>query len=413
MRSTDNPRATHIPDHVPKDAVVEFDIYNPKGIEGGLDNAWGALLAEGLPEFLWTPCNGGHWIATRGADIRSIFSDYTRFSSRLLMVPREKNEHSGLIPLFLDPPAHRPYRAIISPALSPRMVRNMEPAIRALAIELIESFRGQGGCEFVDDFARRLPIQTFLRLVDLPDTDRAMLTHWAEQFNRPDGTMTTQQVMQAFADYLKPWITARRSEPGEDMLSHLVTGSVDGRPLTDAEAVQLCTLVMLAGLDTVASFLGLMFLHLARHPDNRSSLIADQTRIPDAIEELVRRYPIVTVTRTVVRDLEYGGIHFKEGDLIVTSSILHGIDEREYSCPRQVDFKRQRSPRTVPTTFGAGPHQCAGSHLARAELRIVLEEWLARIPDFSVASDAQIRYVSGVVGTIERLPLVWPMPVAR
>jgi cytochrome P450 len=407
MRATNNPRAEAVPDNVPADAIVEFDVYHPAGIEHGFDAAWGKLQGDHVPRFVWTPFNGGHWIATRGADIRTIFADHQRFSSRLLMVPREKNEHSGLLPLFLDPPAHRPYRAIINPALSPRAVRAIEPEIRAFTVELIAGLRGQGHCEFVDDFARRLPIGIFPRLVDLPDGDREMLTGWAEQFNRPDGSMTTQQVMQAFADYLAPWISRRRRQPGGDLLSDLVNGKVDGRPLTDVEAIQLCTLVMLAGLDTVASFLGLMMLHFARNPADRAALVADPRQIPLAIEELLRRYPIVTVTRTVVRDMDFGGIAFHEGDLILASSILHGIDPHEYDCPRRVDFKRPRSAGSLPTTFGAGPHQCAGAILARAELRIFLEEWLKVIPDFVVAEGAALHFVSGIVGTIEALPLDW------
>ncbi len=401
----ENRRAATVPPHVPQAAIVEFDVYSPPSLEGGIHAAWLALRQVSRPDLLWTACNGGHWIATRGKDIKEIFSNYESFSSRLLAVPKENNEHHGLLPLFLDPPAQKPYRALIVKAFTPRRIQSMETSIREKTVSLIEAFRNSGRCEFIGDFARKLPIGVFLDLIQVSDKDGARLTYLAEQFNRPTD-MTPPDVMRAFAEYLQPLLAQRRNETSDELLTTIATGAVDGRPLTELEAIQVATLVMLAGLDTVASFLGFMMLFLADNPEHRHQLIADPQRIPDAVSELLRRFPIVTVTRTVTKDMIYNGQELKAGDLIVTPSILHGLDESEFKDPTRVDFNRPQRGGSN-STFGGGPHHCPGQGLGRLELKIVLEEWLARIPDFAVADRSKVAMQSGIVASMQSLPLVW------
>jgi camphor 5-monooxygenase len=403
----ENRRAECVPPHVPREAIVEFDVYNPPP-SGGIHDAWMTLRRPEGPRLLWTPCNGGHWIATRGKDIKEIFSNYEAFSSRLLAVPKESNEHHGLLPLFLDPPAQKPYRALIVKALTPRRVQAMEDSIRRKAVSLIEQFRHTGRCEFIDEFARKLPIGVFLDLIQVSDKDGARLTYLAEQFNRPT-ELTPPQVMAAFADYLRPLLAERRGQGSDELLTTIASGAVDGRPLTELEAIQVATLVMLAGLDTVASFLGFMMLFLAENPGHRRQLVDDPGAIPNAVGELLRRFPIVTVTRTVTRDMVYNGQTVKAGDLIVTPSILHGLDDDEFKDARRVDFARPLRPGS-DSTFGGGPHHCPGQGLGRLELKVVLEEWLSRIPDFAVANRSEIGMRSGVVASMERLPLCWNSP---
>src|SRR6202022_657855 len=140
-------------------------------------------------------------------------------------------------------------------AFSPRRIQAMSGTIREKTVALIESFRSSGQCEFIDSFARKLPIGVFLDLIDVAETDSARLTYLAEQFNRPTD-MTPPEVMQAFSDYLRPLLAERRTRTSDDLLSSIASGSINGQPLTDLESIQVATLVMLAGLDTVASFLG-------------------------------------------------------------------------------------------------------------------------------------------------------------
>jgi cytochrome P450 len=401
----ENRRAERVPPHVPLEAIVEFDLYNPPLSQGGIHDAWMTLRRTAGPRLLWTPCNGGHWIATRGKDIKEIFSNYEAFSSRLLAVPKESNEHHGLLPLFLDPPAQKPYRALIVKAFVPRRIQAMEDSIRRKAVCLIEQFRRKGRCEFIEEFARKLPIGVFLDLIQVSDKDGARLTYLAEQFNRPT-ELTPPQVMDAFADYLRPLLAERRGQGSDELLTTIASGSVEDRPLTELEAIQVATLVMLAGLDTVASFIGFMMLFLAENPDHRRQLIDDPGSIPRAVGELLRRFPIVTVTRTVTRDMVYNGQILMADDLIVTPSILHGLDDDDFQDPRRVDFSRPLRQGS-DSTFGGGPHHCPGQGLGRLELKVVLEEWLTRIPHFAIANRSELAMRSGIVASIERLPLCW------
>jgi cytochrome P450 len=182
---------------------------------------------------------------------------------------------------------------------------------------------------------------------------------------------------------------------------------VNGRALTLQESQNLCSQALLGGLDTVAALLGFALLFLARHPAHRRQLTDDPSKIPAAVDEIVRRFGIAVPARVVRQDHEREGVQLRAGDMVVLPTLLHGLDEAEYTNPLEVDFNRDG--RSI-STFGNGAHVCPGQFLGRAELRITLEEWLRHIPDFGVAPDAGITMTSGIVGAVDRLPLVWPAP---
>jgi len=395
--------ATIAPAHVPPELIVDFDLYDPPGADVDFHGAWKALQ-DGAPDIVWTTANGGHWLALRGEPIQTIFTDHAHFSSKVIIVPRERGDKIKVLPTTLDPPRHRPYRALLNAGLSPRAVRDSEPGIRALVADTIEGFRARGHCDFVADFAEILPLTIFMRLVDLPVADIQALKPWADQINRPDGSIEPDEVMARFADYLRPHIRARRATPGDDLLSRIVTGHVNGKELPEDEAIELCTQVLIGGMDTVVSFLGFMMLFLARNPGHRRQLVEKPKLIPAAVEEFLRRFPIVQNGRLVVSDYEFRGVAMKAGDVVIMPGVLHGLDDRIHADPLAVDFKR---PRGTHSTFGNGAHHCPGAMLARAELRLTLEEWLARIPDFAVPDDDPPVMQGGIVGCVLRLPLCW------
>lgn len=392
------------PDHVPPERVVDWDIYQPANVAQGLHAAWKGLQDRTPHDVVWTPCNGGHWIAVRGRALVDVMSDYATFSSRLQIVPRAIAEQLTFIPATLDPPAHRGYRALLNPAFTPKRVAGHEPRVRSLAIELIESFAADGHCNFTTAYAEQLPIRIFLAMADLPQSDAPRLKHLGDQITRPDGSMTFAEAIAALEAYIGPIIEARRRAPGDDLLSNVFNGTIDGRALSGEECLRMGVELLLAGIDTVVNFLGFVMLFLARNPAHRRELVADPARIPDAVEELLRAHGVLTVARGVTRDLEFHGAPLKAGELIAVPTMLHGLDERENACPMTVDFGR-RSHRH--SAFGQGPHHCVGAPLARLELRVTLEEWLRRIPDFEVAPGAVIEQQSGIVGCVRALPLVW------
>ena len=294
---------------------------------------------------------------------------------------------------------------LLNGEFSPRAIRRVEAEIRGIAVELIERVRAVGACDFIADFAGILPISIFLRIADLPAADAPRLKLLTDQITRPDGSMSFQDAVQGFHDYLGAFVDERLGGDRDDMLSKMINGTVDGRALTRHEALQLCSQVVIAGLDTVVNFLGFMMQWVAENPAERDRLAAEPTRIPQAINELLRRFPMVSIGREVKADIDFGGVRLRAGEMVIAPTVLHGIDARTHDRPEIVDIDRRRPPEHL--TFGTGDHKCPGAHLARTELVISLEEWLARIPDVRIAPGAAITYDGGIVGSLKTLPLVW------
>jgi cytochrome P450 len=221
---------------------------------------------------------------------------------------------------------------------------------------------------------------------------------------RPDGTMTMTEATNLFFDYLGPIINERRVSPGSDAISAVVQSSVNGRPLTQDECLRICGLLLLAGLDTVVNFLSFMMQHLAENPGDRQKLVDDPDLIDNAAEELLRRYGLVADARIVNGDSDMDGATLLDGDMIAVPTMLFGLDPQVTGCPMDVDLNRKEPEHF---TFGHGVHHCAGSYLARYEIRTTLKEWLARIPDFAVVPGEKIHHQSGIVGAVVGLPLQW------
>ena len=398
------------PDNVPPDRVVDFDIFHPMSDGQDPHTAWKALQDSTDRSLVWTPHNGGHWIVLRGKIVETVLSDYERFSSFTVLVPKETAGVAyRFYPLSLDPPRHGPYRQLLNENLMPRSVNPLEGRIRDLTVELIETFRERGHCDFIREFSEVLPLRVFMELVDLPLDDLPRLKYLADQFTRPDGSIELHEVTRLFQEYLAPVIKARRGKGGSDMLSKIINGAIDGRDVTDEEASNLAIQVCVGGLDTVLNFMGFVMVFLAGNPEFRHQLRADRSLIPDAVMELLRRFPIVCDAREVRLDQEFEGVSLKQGDMVLAPTVLHGLDSSENDNPLEVRIKRKR-PRH--SSFGKGAHVCPGQYLARLEMRILLEEWLERIPDFSLKEGTVVTYSGGIDLTVRPYVLVWD-PTSR
>ncbi len=350
------------------------------------------------------------WVLLKYDDVHEAFQQYDTFSSQGALDPPsgEARTFPPLIPEELDPPEHTKYRQLLTPLFTPGRVEPMEESIRAHCISLIEGFKDAGACDVVAQFSRRYPTIIFMRLMGLPVEDADTFLDWADRLMHesvatdPDGAKRMAAAMDIFA-YLGVLLNDRRAEPRDDIVSYLVACELEGRPLEEMELLQIVFLLYMAGLDTVAGTLGYMFRHLADHPDDRERIIADPSIIPTAVEELMRAYSIVTPVRVVTRDIEFAGCPMKAGDRVLLPTLSANRDD-EFPDGTSVDLGRSVNRHVA---FGAGPHRCLGSHLARMELRIALEEWHARIPNYSVAPGAQLKqHVAGVAG-YDVLPLVW------
>ena len=207
-----------------------------------------------------------------------------------------------------------------------------------------------------------------------------------------------------FSDYIGPVIRERRGGKGDDLITQMVSGQVQGRDLTQDEAENLCTQALVGGLDTVVNLLGFVFSHLAQDSETRRALAADPGKLDDAILEFLRRFPVVSDSREVIGDVDFGGVTFRPRDMVMASTVSIALSDR--SNPEPMEFRLGRQARRQ-FIFGKGSHTCPGAHLARTELKLVLEEWLARIPEFRLAEGRALSYTSGIVATVDPFELEW------
>lgn len=400
VESTNN--EFELPKNVPLEHVVNFDMFKAplKGIT--VHDHWLSNLRGPGKEMVWSPHNGGHWVATSGKLVNEILTDYKRFSSRQV-VPMEGGHHDFL-PTHLDPPEHRIYRMTLNDTLAPKKIKGMEGDIRGLVVGLIESFRTDGKCCFTTDFAEKFPIRVFLDMMDLPMEHFDFLMESAEMLFRPQGPDDFSDAYDRLWGFVEPIVEQRKGKESTktDIATVICNSEVEGRSLTDREAVELVTQVLAAGMDSVVNFISYVMLCLAQNPERRRELVNDPGLIPAAAEELLRRFPLVSLCRVATQDMEFGGVQLKEGEKVLAPTMMYGLDERENECPFRVDFHRSVS---MHSTFGAGAHKCPGQHLARTEVAILLQEWLKRIPDFEVANE--VEYTSGILGTIPKMDLKW------
>ena len=391
------------PDHIPVSLVRDFDFFAPPGAEDDVQQAWKRVQDES-PDVFWTPRNGGHWIATRAEDIHEVQTNFERYSQRVLTLPVDPNGYR-LIPVNIDPPEHGLYRKIIMPAFLPRAIDRLDADIRQVAMEVIDDLAPRGECEFVEDFARKLPIAIFMKIVDLPYADREILLPWTDQARENPDVEVLRDVLTKMMGYLSKWVEERRARPGDDLISAVVHAKIGDRPINEDEIFNLLVVILFGGLDTVTAMLSFICRFLATHPEHRRELIDHPERRRNAVEELIRRHGVVATARYITEDFVRGGVQFKAGDLIQIPNALYGLDERANPDPLTVDFSREDIRLGA---FGHGPHSCPGAVLTRREITAFIDCWLARIPDFSLKPGSKPKLNAGGVSGVTRLELVWP-----
>lgn len=392
-----------IPPHVPSELVYDVDFYHLDLGNGDVQEAW-KRIQDNAPDIFWTPRNGGHWIASRGADIKEIELDYAHFSHQRFTIPWVESPAPNL-PLCLDPPEHGPIRALINPALAPKAVKVLEEKAQSVAVELIEEIAPRGECEFVEEFSSVLPIVVFLGMVDLPDSDREMLIPYAGAGLRSENVEIKLESQIFIQNYLGRWIEERTQNPGDDLISKIIHARVGGEPLQPNQILGLCALILVGGLDTVAGMLGFIARFLAMHPEHRRQLREMPEITDNVIEELMRRHGLPNTSRFITENYEFRGVQLRQGESIQIPTCLYGLDDRIVEDPLTVDFER---PTPIPhATFGNGPHRCPGAMLAKREVKIFLEEWLRRIPDFRIKAGTRPLMAGGVVNGILELQLEW------
>ena len=394
-----------IPAHVPRALVYDFDHFSSPEVVRDPHFATGKKLHGEAPPIFYTPRNGGLWLVTRSEIGLDILRQTDKFSNNPEF-NRSKLFDPPMLPVQSDPPEHTELRRILNPKLVPGAVNAMEPGIRDCVREIIDEIRPNGGCEFVEAVGERFSVTLFLKLAGAPLSDRAELVRMAIKYTKSPDFNDRQDAMTELAAYLQAKYKERQARPADDMLTELATAKLSFRELTESERSGLGVMLFLAGLDTVKSLLSFFVAYLAKHPVQYRRITDNPALIPAAMEELLRVHGIVTLERGATHDFEFRGVPFRKGDRIALLTQIFGLDDQAVENPYVVDFDRRISPHLI---FGAGPHRCIGSHLARIEIRVFLEEWCKAFPLFGLKDDAEVKTAGGVVWAPMELPVVLPV----
>ncbi|RWO36174.1 MAG: cytochrome P450 [Mesorhizobium sp.] len=399
-----------VPDHVPPEMVRDFNLFTSPGMlptANGDPHAAVACVHAGPPIFYSTSNTRdgrGTWVITRASDQRRVLQDTETFSSHRSIFASVLGESWPMIPLELDPPFHGVFRSLLNPLLSPKRVMALEPAVRERAIKLIDRIAASGtSCDIMKDFAVPFAVNIFLRFIGLSDDGLETFVGWARDLLHGDKEQRppAARTIVAFIDELA---TERRKEPVDDFMTFIVKAKVEGRLLSDEEVRGIGVLVFVAGLDTVSAAICFDLAHLARNPKDQELLRSEPDRIAVAAEELLRAYSTIQMIRVATKDVDFKGAPMRKGDYVSCATMIANRDPAEFECPNEIDLAREDNRHAA---FGYGPHRCLGSHLARREIVIGLEEWLARIPAFRIKTGTEPITFGGHVFGIENLILDW------
>ncbi|MEV0968338.1 cytochrome P450 [Microtetraspora glauca] len=352
---------------------------------------------------------GGGWLPTRYEDVAEIAYDTERFSSRSIIMsnfrpPRELAPVGGTPPISSDPPFHRDARRLLLPAFTKSAVAGREQATRAFCHSLIDTFEGQDVVDAARDYAQHIPVRVIADMLGFPPDDgprfREFIENALEGVNLPPEQRLAR--MEQLFEYLQEQIRDHVDHPREDLTTYLVNAELYGQKLAPSHVAGTMALLLIAGIDTTWSAIGASLWHLAKTPADRGRLIADPALLPTAMEEFLRAYAPVTMARLVKDDMHWHGVGMKADDWVLLSFPAANRDPAQFERADEVVIDREVNRHAA---FGLGIHRCVGSHLARMELRVALEVWLERIPEFSLADPAAVAWSTGQVRGPRALPV--------
>ncbi len=349
-------------------------------------------------------------VLSRYEDIREVSRRPERFRSGGGVLANDPVRDEGRAVegsiIHMDPPAHGEWRRVLNRRFTPRAVAPLEDRIRELTGALLDALPTDQPVDLVEGLCAPLPVLAIAELLGVPDADRGDFTRWSDAtIAATDGMSTlTDDDLTAFTEltrFLDDHAKAKATDPGEDLVSALVTAEVEGRPMTPSELVLFSITLLVAGNETTRHLLSGGITALAEHPDQRTALAAEPSALPVAVEECLRWVtPIHQFARTVVTDTEVGGVPVAADDYLIMLYTSGNRDESAFG-PTADRFDAFRAAPTPNLAFGFGEHLCLGAALARLEGRVVFEELLARFPDHRLAGDPVIAPSSLVHGPAE------------
>lgn len=360
---------------------------------------WDDLRERGCP-IVHSPRYGGMWVPLTHELVAEIAYDTEHFSSRAVIVSHAEADAlydapvGGAPPITSDPPFHHHARRILLPPFAPKVIEQWEPEVRRLCRELLDgalsaaesaSPDGERCLDAAVQYAQHIPVTVIGRMLGLPPEDDELFRQFVHEAVEAVDVEPAERgaSFERLDAYLDRQIEAHLEEPGDDLIGHLLGVELFGEPLRRHHVRGTIALLLIAGIDTTWSAIGSSLWHLATHPDDRDRLVAEPELIPTAIEELLRAYAPVTMARLVAADVDFHGCAMKADDWVLLPFPAANRDPAAFEQADTVVIDRQANRHAA---FGLGIHRCIGSNLARLELRVAIEEFLARIPEFCLAT---------------------------
>jgi cytochrome P450 len=363
---------------------------------------------------------GGSWLPTKYSDVYAIAHDIKTFPSGNgisvvpLVDPAVDGDDvppntpspvltSGVPPISADPPLHTWTRRLILPTMSNARVAEYEVFTRELCRRLVDDVIERGSGDAATEYAQQIPVRVIGHILGVPEDMSATFTEWVRDvLEFAHDLERRRNGISHIIHYLHETVSDRQANPRDDFITELLQSDNDGEPITMPVVMGMCALLLIAGIDTTWSSIGSTMWHLAAHPDDRRRLAAEPELMSTAIEEFLRAYAPVTMARRLVEDQEYDGCPMKAGERVLMNFPAACRDPEAFPDADKVILDRRENRHLA---FGAGIHRCAGSNLARMELRVAVEEWLARIPEFELTDPAAVTWAGGQVRGPRSIPV--------
>ncbi|MEV0233467.1 cytochrome P450 [Nonomuraea sp. NPDC050786] len=352
---------------------------------------------------------GGVWLPTRYEDVAAIAYDTEKFTSRAIVVgnfkpPKDLAPVGAVPPISSDPPFHHDARKLLLPAFTKTAVARLEPATRTFCHQLIDAFEGRDVVDAARDYAQHIPTRVIADMLGFPQEDAPMFGEFVESslesINRPQEERIAR--LTQLTDYLLAQIRDHVDNPRDDLTTYLLNAELFGEKLDPNHVLGTINLLLIAGIDTTWSAIGASLWHLAKTPADRERLVAEPGLLPTAMEEFLRAYAPVTMARLVREDVHWNGVDMKADDWVLLPFPAANRDPAQFDRAGEVVIDREVNRHAA---FGLGIHRCVGSHLARMELRVALEVWLERVPDFTLEDPSAVTWAASQVRGPRTLPI--------
>jgi cytochrome P450 len=396
------------PTHVPPELIVDFDFFQvPDGLSDPAE-IWHQLVREGAPKIFYTPRNGGHWVFLDYLDIVEGYRDFQLFSTYQTPIPPIE-PFPTMQPQGVDPPQHEVFRMLLAPMFTPVAIRQRTAEIERRSRRIIDSFADTGACDFIDDYATKLPTGMFLHLMGLPEERLPEFLDLSNVFFRSNDNQARTQNLEQIYRVLDAMFEDKKAQPRDDLATKILQArGHDGALLPYQQKLDCAFLLFVAGLDTVTNTMAYIWRYLATTPNARAAMrerLHDPDALMRAVEELFRINAVSNLYRRVTRDTAFRSVVIKRNDRVVLPNTVANRNPAVFMDPDVIDLDRQVNRHV---TFGVGPHRCLGSHLAKREVLVSLQCWLERIPEFRLSDEGhRVHAFGGPVMGFRNLPLIW------